>query len=139
MDVSKQGAQGSVEQLNIANTADRLLRIVMCPPELGPFKQTMSGGRPEATYIIQAYVARGLQSLGHQVTFVIPHYFTDVVCTDDLERLESSPRTWSASRWFEFAEKAAWRIQRWLHVPYLNLFLNPLFSHNPIETPQDLQ
>ncbi|HRQ40431.1 MAG TPA: glycosyltransferase family 4 protein [Chloroflexota bacterium] len=84
----------------------------------------MDGGRPEATYIIQAYIARGLKNLGHRVTFVVPHYLDRVVCTDDLSELALAPRTWSSSRWFGFLEKAAWHVQRWLHVPYLNVFLN---------------
>lgn len=108
----------------VANASTQSLRIVMCPPELEPLRQAMSGGRPDATYIIQGYVAKGLKSFGHQVTFIIPHFLDKVVCTDDLRELELAPRSWSGSRWFSLLEKATWRIQRWLRVPYLNVFLN---------------
>lgn len=124
MDVSRNKVQGDKPELAATEPSNRRLRIALCPPELEPMRQAMMGGRPEATYLIQAYVANGLTSLGHQITFVIPHNLNDVVCTDDMTVLESAPRTWTASRWFEIIEKAVWRVQRWLRVPYLNVFLN---------------
>lgn len=103
----------------------RPLRIAMCPPELLPLQQVMNSQLADATYIIQGYLAEGLQNRGHSLTFLGPYSsLLEIVCTADLQQPKAAPRTWSASRWFNLAGKVAWRIQRWLGVPYLNLFSN---------------
>jgi glycosyltransferase involved in cell wall biosynthesis len=33
-------------------------------------------------------------------------------------------RTWSNATWFKFISKAAWKVQQWLGIPYLNVFSN---------------
>jgi glycosyltransferase involved in cell wall biosynthesis len=101
-----------------------LLRIAMCPPELYPLQQAMRDEPAEATYIIQGYIAAGLQARGHSLTFVAPRSLSQIVCTSDPQTPRPAPRTWSASRWFDLASKAAWQVQRWLGVPYLNVFAN---------------
>jgi glycosyltransferase involved in cell wall biosynthesis len=101
-----------------------LLRIAICPPEFQPLQQAMKDAPAEATYIIQRYIATGLQARGHSLTFVAPRNLNQIVCTSDPQVPRLAPRTWSESRWFDLASKAAWRMQRWLGVPYLNLFLN---------------
>ena len=82
-------------------------------------------GEPEsATYIIQGYIAKGLQARGHGLTFVAPLSPDDIVCASDIQRPERAPQSWSASSWFNLSSKASWQIQRWLGVPYLNMFSN---------------
>ncbi len=100
------------------------LRIAMCPPEFEPLRQVMLGGRPDATYVIQKYIAQGLAARGHSLTFLAPRYLGEIVYTSDPTHPELAPLTWSASPWFRFLEKAAWRLQRWLRLPYLNIFSN---------------
>lgn len=100
------------------------LRIAMCPPEFEPLRQVMRGGRPDATYVIQKYIARGLAAKGHQLTFLAPQNLGEVVCTADPEHAQPAPLTWSATPWFRLAAKLAWRVQRLLRMPYLNVFSN---------------
>lgn len=100
------------------------LRIAICPPEFQPLQQAMNGEKADATYIIQRYIAVGLLARGHSLTFVAPPNLDDVVCTSDPRRLKLAPRTWSASRWFNLISRNTWRVQRWLGMPYLNVFSN---------------
>jgi glycosyltransferase involved in cell wall biosynthesis len=101
-----------------------LLRIVISPPEFQPLQKEMRGEPTSATYVIQGYVATGLQARGHSLTFLAPRGVEEIVCTSDPQRPRPAPRTWSKNRWFDLASKAAWRVQRWLGVPYLNVFAN---------------
>jgi glycosyltransferase involved in cell wall biosynthesis len=100
------------------------LRVAICPPELKPFQSVMRGDPADATYIVQSYIVAGLQARGHKLTFVASRNLDETVCTSDLERPRRARQTWSASRWFDLASKASWRVQRWLGVPYLNVFSN---------------
>jgi starch synthase len=102
----------------------RPLRIAICPPELQPLQKVMRGEPESATYIIQGYIAKGLSARGHSLTFVAPRSSTEIVCTDDIQKPNRAPRAWSASRWFKITSKTAWRIQRLLGIPYLNVFSN---------------
>lgn len=102
----------------------RGLRIALCVPDLLPLRQVVRGQPADATYIVQAYIAAGLRARGHRLTFVAPLNLTETVCTGDLERPTVALRTWSRSRCFDLASRNAWRIQRGLGVPYLNVFSN---------------
>lgn len=110
------------ESLEAASSG--LLRIAFCLPELKPLQQVMSGKRGDAAYIQQKYIARGLQTLGHHLTFLARDNRNRTVCTSDLQQPKFAPQTWSASRWFAMASKATWRVQQWLGVPYLNVYSN---------------
>ena len=98
------------------------LHVAICPPELKPLQSVMRGEPADATYILQGYIVRGLQARGHKLTFVAPRNLEEIVCTSDLQTPRLAPQTWSASRWFNLASKASWHVQRWLGVPYLNVF-----------------
>jgi glycosyltransferase involved in cell wall biosynthesis len=113
-------------QVDVGSNTSSLaaLRIAICPPEFQPFQKVMSGGPADATHIIQKYVAAGLLAQGHSLTFVVPRNLAEIVCTTDIKNPRAAHRTWSESRWFGIASKGAWRIQRWLGVPYLNMFSN---------------
>lgn len=100
------------------------LQIALCPPEFQPFQQAMNGQPAEATYIIQRYIAVGLQARGHRLSFVAPRNLHQIVCTSDVNSPMLAPRSWSASRWFDFISRSSWRVQRRLGIPYLNLFSN---------------
>jgi glycosyltransferase involved in cell wall biosynthesis len=103
------------------------LRIAFCLPELKPFQQVMRGEPGDAAYIQQKYIATGLSARGHSLTFAAPHNLSEMGCTRDLQQSGFAPRTWSASRWFDLAGKGIWRVQRWLGLPYLNVFSNYRF------------
>lgn len=100
------------------------LRIAICPPDLDPMQNAMNGGPADATYIIQMYIANGLLSRGHNLTFVAPYDLNQVVSTNDLQKPRVAAQTWSASRWYTLASRGAWRLQSWLGLPYLNFFSN---------------
>ncbi|MFN3332267.1 MAG: glycosyltransferase family 4 protein [Caldilinea sp.] len=100
------------------------LHIALCPPEFDQLQRAMQGGAADATHIIQRYVAAGLQARGHTLTFLAPRNLEEVICTRDLADVRLGPQSWSASRWFAVAGKTAWRFQRWLGIPYLNVFSN---------------
>lgn len=102
----------------------RPLRIVMCPPEFQLLQQVMRDEPSEATYIIQRYVAAGLQARGHQLTFIALRTLEEVVCTMDPHQPAPAPRSWSDSRWFEMVSSGSWHIQQLVGVPYLNVFSN---------------
>lgn len=98
--------------------------IALCPPEFLPFQQAMNGQRAEATYLIQRYIAVGLQARGHHLSFVAPQNLEEIVYTNDVNRPLPAPQSWSASRWFERLCRNSWRVQRRVGIPYLNLFSN---------------
>lgn len=111
------------EDQSVETRSDHL-RIAFCLPELKPLHQVKSGKLAEAPYIQQGYIAAGLQARGHNLTFIAPRDLEETVCTNDLQTPKLAPRTWSASGWFDFASRAAWRVQQWLGIPYLNVFSN---------------
>ncbi len=101
------------------------LRIAMCPPEWLPLQQAMTGAqKADATYVIQKYVAENLQARGHELSFLALASPEHVVCSRNGKEAELAPQTWSASRWFAASSKAAWRVQRLMRIPYLNVFSN---------------
>jgi len=99
-------------------------RIAFCLPEPHPLNRVRSGEVLQQAYIQQGYIATGLAARGHVLTYVAPRSPSEIVCTADPERQDLAPLTWAGSRWFDAASKAAWRVQRWLGVPYLNVFSN---------------
>lgn len=100
------------------------LRIAISAPELEPLQRAMSGAPADATYLIQRHIATRLKAQGHKLTFITQRIHGHFVVTSDLQHPLPAPQTWSKSRWFDLLSKAVWRVQQWLHVPYLNLFAN---------------
>lgn len=100
------------------------LAIALCPPEFSLFQQAMNGQPAEATYIIQRYIAIGLQARGYRLSFVAPRNLHEIVCTNDVNRPLLAAQSWSASRWFDWLSRNSWRVQRRVGIPYLNLFAN---------------
>ncbi|MCC7035508.1 MAG: glycosyltransferase family 4 protein [Acidobacteria bacterium] len=98
------------------------MRIAFCQPDLTALRDVMRGESTEAACIQQGYIAAGLSARGHQLTFVAPRGLDEVECASDLDRVTTVPRTWSAGAWFETASRSAWRVQRRVGVPYLNVF-----------------
>lgn len=99
------------------------MRIAFCLPELAP-KQAATGQRTNAAHIQQEYIASGLRSRGYDLTCCRPRNLEEVFCVKTLGDPAVVARTWSASRWFQIARRATWRVQQWLGVPYLNVFSN---------------
>lgn len=105
--------------------AARPLRVAVCLQELAALSDMLLNGRAvDGTYVVQGYIAAGLQRRGHDVTFVAPLGLDQVECGSDPSRPSLVPRTWSAGRWFDTTSRAAWRLQRLAGVPYLNVFSN---------------
>lgn len=90
------------------------LKIAYCLPQL-------TGG---ADLLQQKTIASGLQSRGHELTFIAPVDLSETVCTRNLQELTLAPRTWSKSAWFTLARKITWTAQKALGIPYLNVFSN---------------
>jgi len=78
----------------------------------------------DGTYVLQGYVARGLQKRGHHLMFLAPRGPDEIETAHALHEPSVARRTWTASRWFEVASKGTWRVQSLLGVPYLNVFSN---------------
>jgi glycosyltransferase involved in cell wall biosynthesis len=97
------------------------LRIAYCLPVYRP------PGTSDTSILHQMLIAAGLKARGHALTFVAPYSLSDVVCTTDLQVPTLARRTWSQTRWFNMASKTTWRVQRWLGIPYLNVFSNYSF------------
>jgi glycosyltransferase involved in cell wall biosynthesis len=102
----------------------RPLKIVLCAPDFYQMRRAIKKGSADATHIIQGYVAAGLLSHGHCLTYVVPRDFNQIVCTRDFEEPHDATLTWSGSKWFSLASKISWRTQQLLGVPYLNYFSN---------------
>jgi glycosyltransferase involved in cell wall biosynthesis len=90
------------------------LQIAFCLPKI-------TGG---ADLLQQKQIAAGLQSHGHDLTFIAPLDLSETVCTKDLQTPSLAPRTWSKAAWFDIARKITWRIQQLVGLPYLNVFSN---------------
>jgi len=86
--------------------------------------EAMRGASAEAAHIQQASIATGLEARGHALTYVGPRGLDEVEYAAGTWEPETMSRTWSATRWFDLASRVAWRGQRWLRLPYLNVFSN---------------
>jgi glycosyltransferase involved in cell wall biosynthesis len=100
------------------------MKIAFCPPELDPLQKAARGEPSNAACLLQINIAARLRARGHALTFIAQRNPGSNVCTDDLEDPRPAPLTWSGSRWFCFLQRAAWRVQKALGVPYLNVFSN---------------
>ena len=90
------------------------LRIAYCLPKL-------TGG---ADLFQQMQIASGLQDRGHFLTFVAPKDLSETTCTTDLQIQSIAQRTWTRKSWFTLTSKIAWQIQKYVGLPYLNVFSN---------------
>ena len=105
--------------------AARPLKVAVCLEELAALSDMLVNGRAaDGTYVVQGYIAAGLQRRGHDVTFLAPRGLDEVECGSDPSRPGPAPRTWSAGRWFKTTSRVTWRLQRLAGVPYLNVFSN---------------
>jgi glycosyltransferase involved in cell wall biosynthesis len=86
--------------------------------------EEMRGQNPrDAAHIQQKYIADGLRTRGHPVTWLAPQGLEEV-CVSDLTETELAPRTWTTRSWFDLLSKAVWKLQQLFGVPYLNVFSN---------------
>jgi glycosyltransferase involved in cell wall biosynthesis len=93
-------------------------RVAYCVP------MTAGAGTTDSSFLQQQLIIDGLRKRGHQVTFVGLRGVSEVAATSGEEALAAVRRTWSASAWFRYSGKAAWRLQQAAGVPYLNVFSN---------------
>jgi len=102
----------------------RKLRIALGIPEWWPFYEVMSGDPADATYVIQGNLAKGLKARGHILTFVAPNGPEELIITANPLERRVARHTWSDGRLFKLTRRIAWRIQKSLGIPYLNVFSN---------------
>ena len=101
------------------------LRITICLQDLEPLRRAIDEGlASDGAYLLQGHLVTGLSARGHRLAFLAPRESGDIEWADDLAHAGPAARTWSTRRWFTLASAAAWRAQRWLGVPYLNVFSN---------------
>ena len=93
-------------------------RIAYCLPVFRPPNTT------DTSVLLQNLVMEKLRSRGHILTLVAPKDLRDVICTTNPNDPMLVERTWSRTTWFNLTSKAAWRAQKWLGIPYLNVFSN---------------
>lgn len=99
-------------------------KITICLPDLKLMQKVVQGASAEATFIIQDYIAEGLWKRGFHLNFLGPYAPHEIVLTEDLDTPIPARQTWTGSFFFNLVSKAAWRIQRFLGIPYLNIFSN---------------
>lgn len=97
---------------------DKQLKIACCLPVY------RSGGTNDVSFLQQIYIADHLRTRGHSITFIASMDIYNTICTQDITSPKIATRTWSDSFWFTLLSKAAWKIQKLIHVPYLNFFSN---------------
>jgi glycosyltransferase involved in cell wall biosynthesis len=79
----------------------------------------------DPSFLQQMLIAEKLKSRGHEISFIAPAGdLTELVYTNDLANSKLAVRTWSKSLPFLLTRKVAWRLQKWVHIPYLNFFSN---------------
>lgn len=100
------------------------LKVAICLPDLRLMHKVIHGESSEAMFITQHYIADGLRKRGYVLNFLGPYHPDEVVFTGDVDVRVPAQQTWTSSPLFNLASKAAWRIQRLLRIPYLNVFSN---------------
>lgn len=100
------------------------LRIAFCLPEQQWLPELISGEFTDAAHIQQGYIAQGLQSKGHNLTYVAPYNLNQIAYARKHQAPMIAPQTWSGRRWFAMSSKGCWLVQQALGVPYLNVFSN---------------
>ncbi|MCE5307546.1 MAG: glycosyltransferase family 4 protein [Acidobacteriales bacterium] len=100
------------------------MKIVISLPDLQQMLMVKRGAIADATYIIQNYIAQGLEANAHSIMFFGPFPPLPAVFTRDLEAPIAATRTWSGTAGFNATGAMFWRCQRALGVPYLNVFAN---------------
>jgi glycosyltransferase involved in cell wall biosynthesis len=93
-------------------------KIAFCLPVL------RSSDTEDSSFLQQMLIRNGLKARGHELTFITPYDLSEVVCTADIDKPRFVDRTWTRAIWFDLLGKLAWRIQKWLGIPYLNVFSN---------------
>ena len=78
----------------------------------------------DTSIMLQYLLMEKLKKSGHTISLVAPKDLSDVICTRDPGTPDLVTRTWSDASWFRFISKAAWKVQQWLGIPYVNLFSN---------------
>ncbi len=101
-----------------------LMKIASCLPDEHWIIEMRGGNPKDAAHIQQKYIADGLRARGHNLTFLAPRDLDQVVFANAADELVPAPQTWTAGTWFNLLGKIAWRIQKLLSVPYLNVFSN---------------
>lgn len=100
------------------------LKIAFCLPDHDWLNQMANGSPTDAAHIQQLYIVNGLRARGHRLTFLAPRELNWMLCASDLTQQTLASQTWTSSKWFDFIARLVWKIQQWLHVPYLNFFSN---------------
>jgi glycosyltransferase involved in cell wall biosynthesis len=94
------------------------LKIAYCLPVF------RSLGTDDISFFQQILIADHLRARGHSITFIAPRDINKTICTQDISDPRIAPQTWSDSYWFSLLSKITWKIQKQLHIPYLNYFSN---------------
>ena len=108
-----------------AATSTIPLRIAFCVQDLSALRDMLERGEAtDGNYILQGYIAAGLQARRHRLTFLAPRDPANMVSAEGADQPMLVPRTWTTRRWFNLTSAVVWRLQQWLGVPYLNVFSN---------------
>lgn len=101
------------------------MKIGFCVEELALLSAAERGGYvSDGAYALQADIARGLLARGNAVTFLGTAGRPETAAGHDLSTRSAARTTWSQSPAYDLAGRAAWRVQRALGLPYLNVFTN---------------
>jgi glycosyltransferase involved in cell wall biosynthesis len=104
---------------NIGTIAPEInYKIAYCLPVFRP------PGTSDTSILLQMLIMEKLKARGHSLSLIAPKDLPDVICAKEWDDSKLANRTWSKSMGFTLASKTAWRLQRWLGIPYLNVFSN---------------
>lgn len=99
-------------------------KIAFAVPEVEPLREALAGQPADATYLIQRQLIGRLTERGHALTLIAQRELGEFLTGRDIDHLESVPQSWSGQSWFSFLQKAVWKGQKVLGMPYLNVFNN---------------
>lgn len=99
------------------------MKVAHCLPDHHWIEEMRGDNPKDAAHIQQKYISDGLQKRGHTVTRIAPQGLQHV-CMSDSNEIKLAPRTWTTGRWFDLLAGGFWKVQKLLHIPYLNYFSN---------------
>jgi len=100
------------------------MKIAYCLPDENWIDEMRGGAPKDAAHIQQRYIAEGLHTRGHSVTYLAPRDLEQTVFANATDDLAPAPQTWTMSAWFNLLSKIIWRLQQIFCIPYLNVFSN---------------
>lgn len=92
-------------------------------PDAEWLDQIIYGKDTDAAFIQQKYITSVLAK-SHELTFLAPLNLHQIVQQTHQTERRLVTQTWSASPWFGLTHRVVWQLQKFIGIPYLNIFSN---------------